>query len=382
MRRKNIVILGSTGSIGINTLDVIKRYPDRFRVLGLSAYNNVTLLENQIKAFKPRYVAVQEKGRAFIKSRCPQGTKILDVTHDLGHLVSLPDVDCVVIAMRGAAALLPFLSAIRAGKTICPANKEAIVIAGDILMTEAKKNKATIIPIDSEQSAIFQCLNGQDRRELRKIHLTASGGALLHVPQAQFKNLSVERILKHPRWKMGQKITVDSATLINKGFEIIEAKHLFNVEVEDIDVVIHPEAIIHSMVEYKDGSILAQLAITDMRLPIQYALTFPERLDTGLKPINFFDLKELNFLKPDFVKFPALKLSIYAGQKGGTLPAVLNAADEEAVEAFLTRRIGFLDIYNIVEQVVLKHTITKRPRLSDILEADRWAREEAKHLTG
>jgi 1-deoxy-D-xylulose-5-phosphate reductoisomerase len=382
MRRKNIVILGSTGSIGINTLDVIRRYSDRFQVLGLSAYNNVSLFDNQIKEFKPRYVAVQDKGYEFIKSRAPKGTQILDVAHDLGDLVSLPQVDCVVIAMRGAAALLPFLSAIRAGKIICPANKEAIVIAGDIIMAEAKKHKATIIPIDSEQSAIFQCLQGQDKKELKKIHLTASGGPLLHVPKAQFKNLTVERILKHPRWKMGQKITVDSATLINKGFEIIEAKHLFNVEVKDIEVVIHPQAIIHSMVEFNDGSILAQLAVTDMRLPIQFALTYPKRFETSLNPLNFFELKELNFLKPDFVKFPALSLAIHAGEEGGTLPAVLNAADEEAVDAFLNKRIGFEDIFKTVERVVLKHTIVKRPRLSEILEADGWARQQAKHITG
>ncbi|VAX35057.1 1-deoxy-D-xylulose 5-phosphate reductoisomerase [hydrothermal vent metagenome] len=247
-------------------------------------------------------------------------------------------------------------------------------------MHTAKKHKARIIPIDSEQSAIFQCLEGQNRKELKKVYLTASGGALLNTPKKQFKTLSVKHILAHPRWKMGQKITVDSAMLMNKGFEILEAKHLFGLDIKDIEVVVHPEAIIHSMVEYKDGSIIAQLGITDMRIPIQYAMTYPERWESGLKPLNFFALKQLTFQRPDVKKFPALSLAIYAGKRGGSLPAVLNAADEEAVEAFLKGKINFFEIYNIVEKVVQKHKIVKILNLKSILAADQWARDEVKGI--
>jgi len=288
MGHKNVVILGSTGSIGINTLKVIERFPDQFKVVGLTAYNNFKLLERQIKWFAPTHVAASSRGIQYLRKNIRiKKTRVLSVTEDLERLVSLKSVDIVVIAMRGSAALQPFLSAVRAGKIIAPANKEALVIAGNFLMSEAKRYKATIIPIDSEQSAIFQCLEGKNRSELKKVHLTASGGALLNVPQSRFAKLSVRDILNHPRWKMGKKITVDSAMLMNKGFEIIEAAALFQLDVDQIEVVIHPEAIIHSMAEFQDGSIIAQLGITDMRLPIQYALTYPERWDSGLKKMNF-----------------------------------------------------------------------------------------------
>ncbi len=380
MEQKKIVVLGSTGSIGINTLKVVERYPKLFKIVGLSAYNNIELIENQVKRFAPKYVAVRRENHDYLRRRIPSRVKILDVDKDLASLVALKEVDCIVIAMRGAAALLPFLSAVRHGKTVCPANKEAIVIAGDILMREAKRFGANIIPIDSEQSAIFQCLEGQDKKGLHKIHLTASGGPLLNVAQNRFSRLKVEDILNHPRWKMGKKITVDSATLMNKGFEVIEAKYLFDVDVDKINVVVHPQAIIHSMVEFKDGSIMAQLAITDMRLPIQYALTYPKRLEVGLNRIDFVELKHLDFQKPDFKKFPALKLAIFAGKKQGTVPAVLNAADEEAVDAFLNKKIRFDEIYPMVERIVLKHKSTHQPSLRQILEADDWARSEARKV--
>jgi len=381
MKRKNVVILGSTGSIGINALKVIERFSNRFKVVGLTAYNNFKLLEKQILKFKPTHVAVSDKGRQYLRKQINgKKTRILNVTEDLEGLVALKAVDVVLIAMRGSAALKPFLSALRAGKMVAPANKEALVVAGDIIMRTAKKYKARIIPIDSEQSAIFQCLEGQNRKDLNKVYLTASGGALLNIPEAKFKNLTVEQILNHPRWKMGQKITVDSALLMNKGFEVIEAKHLFNLDIDDIEVVVHPEAMIHSMVEYKDGSILAQLSITDMRLPIQYALTYPQRWTTGLKSMDFFKLKQLTFQKPNVKKFPSLALAIHAGKMGGTLPSVLNAADEEAVDAFLNRKINFPFIYKSVEKIVQKHKIVKNPDLESILEADHWAREEARKV--
>ena len=276
----------------------------------------------------------------------------------------------------------PFLDAIRCGKTIAPANKEALVVAGHLIMREAKRHNSVIVPVDSEQSAIFQCLDGRKRNELKKVYLTASGGPLHKVFKKRFDEMTVSQILKHPRWKMGKKITVDSATLMNKGLEVIEAQWLFGLNVKNIEVVIHPEAVIHSMVEFIDGSILAQLGITDMRLPIQYALTYPQRYETRLRQIDFSKLRQLTFDKPDFDKFPALALCFYVARKGGTLPCVLNAANEQAVEAFLKHRLKFLDIYNIVERVVTRHKNVQKPKLRDIYEADIWARQHACKLIG
>ncbi len=379
MKKKNVAIFGSTGSIGINTLKVIDRFKDRFNVVALTAYQNHELLLRQARQYAPAYVATADGGIAYLKRHLdPKKIKVFSVDHDLSMIASLPTVDIVVMAMRGSAALPPFLAAARAGKTIAPANKEALVVAGHILMAEAKKYKARIIPIDSEQSAIFQCLEGESRQELKCVHLTASGGALREVPVSKFDRLTVKQILDHPRWKMGAKITVDSATLMNKGFEVIEAQRLFGLKADDIKVLIHPEAIIHSMVEFNDGSVIAQLGVTDMRLPIQYALTYPERLATGLKDLDFCTLKCLNFEKPDLQKFPSLALALHVARQGGTLPCVLSAADEEAVEAFLKGTIKFTRIYKVVEQVVLKHKIVRNPNLKSILEADLWSRAEAR----
>ena len=381
MRRKNVVILGSTGSIGVNTLKVIERFPERFKVLGLTAYNNSRLLAKQVRQFSPKYVAVQDKGRAFLETSVDsRKTRILNVAEDLEVLVAFKSVDIVVIAMRGSAAIRPFLSAVRAGKTVAPANKEALVVAGDLIMREARRHAARVIPIDSEQSAIFQCLQGQDRATLKKVYLTASGGPLLNIPEKDFAKISVEQILAHPRWRMGAKITVDSAMLMNKGFEVIEAMRLFQLNVDDLQVLIHPEAIIHSMVEFQDASVIAQLGVTDMRLPIQYALTYPDRWSSGLKSVNFVQIGSLTFQRPDIKRFPSLSLAIEAGRKGGTVPAVLNAADEEAVEAFLKHKIAFPDIYRVVEKVMRRHIMDKSPDISRILRADQWAREEARRI--
>lgn len=378
---KNVVILGSTGSIGINALNVIERLKGKFKVVGLTAYNNVDLLHKQIKKFFPLYVAAGVSGMGYLRKHLSsKSVQILNVDSQVDDIVSRPEVDIVLIAMRGSGALGPFLSAVRCGKTVVPANKEALVIAGDIIMAEAKKYKAAIIPIDSEQSAIFQCLEGRDTKELKKIYLTASGGPLLNVPKEKFDQLSVQEILRHPRWKMGKKITVDSATLMNKGFEVIEAKRLFGVDVNQINVVIHQEALIHSMVEFRDGSILAQMGVTDMRLPIQYALSYPHRYKSGVASMDFLKLKKLTFAQVDRRKFPALDLCFYAAEKSGTLPAVLNAADEEAVDAFLTGRLSFSGIYKVVEKVVLKHAMIPKPALDQILAADQWAREEAQKI--
>lgn len=381
MKKINIVILGSTGSIGINTLKVIKRYSEMFNVYALSAYNNYKLLEKQIAEFKPKFVATIS-GTAKYLQTCvsAQETKIISVDTDLNSLVSEQDVDVVVIGMRGSAALAPFLAAVKAAKRVAPANKEALVIAGDIIMEAARKHGSTIVPVDSEQSAIFQSLAGHPEKDLKKVYLTASGGTLRDIPIAQFNKVSVEQMLKHPTWQMGKKITIDSAMLMNKGFEIIEAKVLFGLDIKDIDVLIHPQSIIHSMVEYNDGSIIAQLGVTDMRIPIQYALTYPKHMDTGLQQIDFCEIGQLTFEKPDLEKFPSLRLCQEVGKTGGTLPSVLNAADEEAVEAYLNGDIQFTQIYDTVEKIVAKHRVIQKPTLTQILDADHWARIETRKV--
>jgi len=378
VRPKGVVVLGSTGSIGINTLKVMERWPDRFNVVGLSAHTNVVLLEKQIIKFRPKMVAVGPPGVEHLRRRGFEKIVRILSTADVVQMITLSAVDLVVLAIGGAVALDPFLTAVRNGKIVAPANKEALVMAGHILMAEAKKYGATIVPIDSEQSAIFQCLQGRNQAELKRIYLTASGGPLHRVALKQFRNLTVRDILKHPRWKMGKKITVDSATLMNKGLEVMEAKWLFDVAIEKIKVLIHPQAIIHSMVEFCDGSIIAQLGVTDMRLPIQYALTYPERLNSPLPPLDFFKLGTLNFEKPDLKKFPALALAYEVATRGGSFPCVLNAANEEAVAAFLKGQFNFHGIFKIVEKVVRQHKNITRPTLKEIYSTENWAREEAR----
>ncbi|MFH1359882.1 MAG: 1-deoxy-D-xylulose-5-phosphate reductoisomerase [Candidatus Omnitrophota bacterium] len=381
MNVKRVAILGSTGSIGINALKVIDRYPNRFRVVGLTAYNNVRLLEKQIRKYQPFFAAVHPENIGRLKRAVhSQRTKILDAHLEMERITTHPSVDLVILGISGSIALEPFLSAIRCGKTVALANKEAIVMAGDVIMKEAQRHQAAIIPVDSEQSAIFQCLSGNNRKELKKVYLTASGGPLYDRSKKDFDQLSVEKILKHPRWQMGKKITVDSATLMNKGLEIIEAKWLFGLKVEEIDVLIHPQAIIHSMVEYQDGSIMAQMGITDMQLPIQYALTYPNRLPSGLKTVNFDQLGQFTFAKPDIKKFPSLALCYDVAKKERTFPCVLNAANEEAVRAFLERRINFSKIHKIVEKVVCRHKASPKTDLKEILDADAWARQEARKV--
>ncbi len=380
MMPQRLAILGSTGSIGVNALKVVDWNPKRFKVVALSAYNNVLLLKEQIRKYKPTYIAAKFKDLPELKKEFSSlKLKFFDVESEVQYLAGLKEIDTVLLAMRGAGALAPFLEAARAGKRIAPANKEALVIAGDIIIKEVRKHKAEIIPIDSEQSAIFQCLSGQ-KALVKKVHLTASGGALRNIFSKDFSKMTVKDILKHPRWSMGPKITVDSATLMNKGFEFIEAQKLFSLAFDQINIVIHPEAIIHSMVEFDDGSILAQLAVTDMRLPIQYALTYPERFKTGLKPLDLVSLKSLTFEKPDLKKFPALGLALEVASQGGTLPCVLNAADEEAVEAFLKGRIKFTSIFKVVEKVISCHKLIRNPSLYDVYAVDKWARTQTKEI--
>jgi 1-deoxy-D-xylulose-5-phosphate reductoisomerase len=382
MRKKRIALLGSTGSVGINTLDVVARHQDRFEIVLLTAFNNAALLERQIRRFKPGKVALASRHLAQMRSRFGRAVKFFDAEQDIPSLVADKGVDIVVLAMSGSAALDPFLSAVRAGKTVAPANKEALVIAGEIIMKDARKAQAAVIPVDSEQSAVFQALEGHRREDLACVHLTASGGPLLRLPFAQHHALTVAQVLKHPRWSMGAKITVDSAMLMNKGFEVIEAQRLFSLRHDQIRVVVHPEALVHSLVEYVDGSFIAQLSEPDMRLPIQYALTYPERMPAGIKKLDLAAYGALTFEAPDMAKFPALALAFEVSRRGGTLPAVLNAADEVAVGCFLSGKLSFTGIYRLVEKVVLMHKNIKGPSLRDIKEADAWARASAEVLAG
>jgi len=361
---KRIAVLGSTGSIGRNALDVIRRHPDRFRAAALSGYSNVGLLNRQARAFKPALVCSGEDKAA------------------LRRICSDPRVDHVLIAISGSAALDPLLWAIDARKEISLANKEALVMAGPLVMRRAAARGVKIIPIDSEQSAIWQCLRAENRRTVKTIHLTASGGPFRGMSRKELERISLADALKHPRWKMGTKITVDSATLMNKGLEVIEAMHLFGVRPEQIKVLVHPESVIHSMVEFIDGSIMAQLSATDMRIPIQYALSYPDRITGSVAPVAFVKTKALRFEKPDMAAFPCLALALRAAAAGGTMPVILNAANDVAVEAFCGRRIRFVDIPRVIERVMDAHRSLKRPALGDIKEADAWARNRARHTLG
>ncbi len=371
---KSLAILGSTGSIGQQTLEVVRALSHRFQVVALAAGKNIELLTRQINEFKPRFVCCQDK--KISPHLANTEYKLLS----LEEMASHPQVDTVVMATSGKSGLSPTLAAVKAGKNVALANKEPLVMAGEIITSEAKLNDAQILPIDSEHSAIWQCLRGETQPADRII-LTASGGPFRDYSPAQLEKVTPEQALKHPSWQMGQKVTIDSATLMNKGLEIIEAHWLFDIPIADIEVLIHPQSIIHSMVEFIDGSLKAQLSYPDMRLPIQYALTYPERLANPQIPrLDWNNTTELNFEQPDFDTFPCLKLAIEAGRKAGTYPAVLCAADEVAVELFLSQRIKFTDIAVIIEQVLDEHRATTHPALAEIMEADAWAREKVLHF--
>ncbi|HDZ77157.1 MAG TPA: 1-deoxy-D-xylulose-5-phosphate reductoisomerase [Candidatus Omnitrophica bacterium] len=378
--KKQVIILGSTGSIGKNTLDVISRNRSRFSVLGLSANSNTRALFKQIRKFKPRYVAVTNIDKAReLEKKLDSKIKVLKGDKGLARMVAQKS-DIVVMAMGGSSALLPMLKAVEATKCIALANKEALVMAGALIMKKAKQKKVAIIPIDSEQSAIFQCIRSKDRSFISKIYLTASGGPLKDISAAKLKYVTPERAINHPRWKMGKKISIDSATLMNKGLELIEAMWLFNLPADKIDILVHKQSIMHSMVEFIDGSALAQLAIPDMRIPIQYSLTYPERLSSGIQRLDLTRFKNLTFEKPDYKKFPCLRLARNAAKLAGSAPCVLNAANEEAVKAFLDKRINFTDIPKVIGKVLKKHRLVKHPNLAQILEIDSWARGEVKCL--
>ncbi|MDP6042825.1 MAG: 1-deoxy-D-xylulose-5-phosphate reductoisomerase [Dehalococcoidales bacterium] len=372
---KRLAILGSTGSIGQQTLDIVRALPDRFRVIGLAAGKNIALLAEQINEVRPEFVNYASGNREYREIPA-------ELASSACQFISLEDmachvqVDVVVIATSGKIGLAPTLSAVKAGKNVALANKESLVMAGEIITKEAALSGARVLPVDSEHSAIWQCLDGEKQKASRII-LTASGGPFFRFSPAQLAEVTVEQALKHPSWRMGRKVTIDSATLMNKGLEVIEAHWLFHMPVDSVSVLVHPQSIIHSMVEFVDGSIKAQLSYPDMRLPIQYALSYPERWPNPRLPrVDWNKINRLTFQPPDFTAFPCLGLALEAGGKGGTCPAVLCAADEVAVELFLSRHIGFADIAEFVGQVLAQHRAIANPTLAEILAADVWAREK------
>ncbi|MCD4777478.1 MAG: 1-deoxy-D-xylulose-5-phosphate reductoisomerase [Desulfobacterales bacterium] len=374
---KNLSILGSTGSIGRNTLKIVEMFRDRFEVKALAAANNVELLAKQIETFHPEIAVVFDENRALeLKNILPAGTGVEILYGKDGYraAATYDSVEMVVTAMVGAAGLMPTLAAIEAGKNIALANKETLVMAGEIVVKKAAEKNISILPIDSEHSAVFQCIAGHRREDMDKILLTASGGPFLSKPANEFDSIKPEEALNHPTWQMGKKISIDSATLMNKGLEVIEAKHLFGVSHDMIKVVIHPQSVIHSMVAYRDGAVIAQLGIPDMKGAIAYAISYPERLALKQPIPDFVNIGALTFQQPDLTKFPCLALAFKACGIGGTMPAVLNASNEVAVKAFLDKRISFTNIPELIKNTIEKHSSVKDPALSDILEADKWAR--------
>lgn len=381
MEMKNVVLLGSTGSIGTSTVKVAEDLPDQIRLIALAAGNNTKLLLEQTRKHKPSAVSICDASKTKeLQTALGDSTQIYSGDDGLIKLATLPEADIVLIAIVGTAGLKPALAAIRAGKDIAVASKEILVMAGETVMSEARKHGVKVLAVDSEHSAIFQCLDGKPGSSVRKLWLTASGGPFRDKklwPKDKFAEITVERALKHPSWVMGRKITIDSATLFNKGLEMIEARWLFDIEMARVDVVVHPQSVVHSMVEFVDGSLLAQLSTPDMCLPIQYALTYPGRVASDRVQTNFAKLGKLEFEEPDTDRFPAIVLARRAGDVGGTLPAVLNAANEIAVEAFVNRKINFPQITETVRRTMDAHKVVSHPTLEQILEADAWARKTA-----
>ena len=376
---KNVVLLGSTGSIGTSTAKVAEDLPDRIRLVGLAAGNNADRLFQQIRKFEPEAVSLADPHRAAeLREMLGTRPRVYAGAEGLIRLATLPSADLVLIAIVGTAGLHPALAAIHAGKDIAIASKEILVMAGEIVMAEAAKYGTRVLAVDSEHSAIFQCLDGRPAASVRRIWLTASGGPFRQLPKSQFASITVEQALKHPSWVMGPKITIDSATLFNKGLEMIEARWLFNIEIDRVNVVVHPQSVVHSMVEFIDGSFLAQLSAPDMCLPIQYALTYPDRVASDRVQTNLAQIAQLTFEELDPDRFPAVNLAREAGRTGGTLPAVLNAANEVAVSAFCAGRMPFTGITETVARVMAAHQTVCHPTLEDVLQADAWARETAR----
>ena len=381
---KRISILGSTGSIGSSTLEVVSLFPDRFKVVGLTAGENIDKIESQVRRFKPSIVSLaSEKASQELRTRCADlNVEVLSGMEGLIRISTISEADIIVSAIAGSAGLIPTFAAVKAGKTIALANKETMVMAGEIITQEANERGAELLPIDSEHSAIFQVMRGEKWEEVHKIILTASGGPFLKTSSEEKRKATVKDALRHPNWNMGTKITIDSATLMNKGLEVIEARWLFDVSINQIEVLIHPQSIIHSMVEFRDGSVMAQMGVPDMRIPIAYALSNTERLDLIMPRLDLAKIGMLTFEKPDLKRFPCLSYAYDAVREGGTMPAVLNSSNEVAVRAFLQKRIGFLDIEVVVRETIERHKGSHTKTIEDVLMADNWAREEAEKVVG
>ncbi len=378
---KRVVLLGSTGSIGTSTLKVAEDLPERVRLIGLAAGGNAELLIAQALRHRPQVVCIHDAAKTpAVRAALPTEIRVLSGPEGLLELATLADADIVLIAIVGTGGLQPAMAAIRARKDIAVASKEILVMAGEMVMEEAARQGVRVLAVDSEHSAIFQCLDGKPTDSVRNLWLTASGGPFRCTPAAEFAGITLERALKHPSWVMGRKITIDSATLFNKGLEMIEARWLFGIGMDRVQVIVHPQSVVHSMVEFVDGSILAQLSSPDMCLPIQYALTYPDRAACGRVQTNFAKIGSLTFEEPDLERFPALGLARLAGDRGGTLPAVLNAANEIAVDAFCERRLSFTGITRVVAEAMDRHRHLAHPGFEQILAADAWARETARAL--
>jgi 1-deoxy-D-xylulose-5-phosphate reductoisomerase len=378
---KNIAILGSTGSIGHSTLSIVETYPERFQIAALAAGSNIEMAFEQARRWHPKLLSVaREEDAAELSSRLHHAGLDIEVLHGTAGTIAVatrPEVDFVVSAIVGVAGLAATYAAVKAGKAVGLANKESLVVAGEIIIAEARRNNVPLLPIDSEHNAVHQCMRGGTLAEVDRVWLTASGGPFLHTPSHEMESITVEQALNHPTWKMGRRITIDSATLMNKGFEVIEACRLFNLPASQVDVIVHPQSTIHSMVEYRDGSILAQLSVTDMRLPILYALTYPERVDSPLK-FSVSDLRKLDFYPPDLQKFPCLRLAYEAAEAGGSRTIALNAADEVAVAAFLEGDIPFVGIAKVIKDTLDETTLSHPESIEEVLTVDAGARSVAR----
>jgi 1-deoxy-D-xylulose-5-phosphate reductoisomerase len=381
---KKISILGSTGSIGVSTLEIVAAHPDRFKVVALSAGSNLELLRKQIEKYSPQLVAVitAESARELRTMLTGKKPEIMHGVPGMIAVATADEAEMVVAAIVGAAGLVPTAAAVRAGKDLALANKETLVTAGHLIMGMVKEKGVRLYPVDSEHSAVFQSLQGHRREDVRRIILTASGGPFINYPLEKLAKVSIADALNHPNWSMGRKITIDSATMMNKGLEVIEARWLFDMPVENISVNIHPQSIIHSMVEYVDGCVMAQLGVPDMKAPIAYALSYPERVTTGVRPLDLTALSGLTFLNPDHTRFPALRLAYQALGAGESMPTVLNAANEVAVEAFLDGRIKFTDIPAVIEKAMDAHEAHPLTSIEEVLLVDRWGREKCRELLG
>ncbi len=377
---KKISILGSTGSIGTQTLDVVKQHSGKFQVLGLAAFNETEKMLEQIKEFKPEKVCLFEEKAAQELKKKAKGVEVVSGMQGLKEIATIENIEQVIVSVVGAIGIEPTLEAIKKGKNIALANKETLVSAGEPIIKEVKKKGITLMPIDSEHSAIFQCLNGEEREKVSKVIITCSGGPFRGKKLEDFYNSTPEQALGHPTWSMGAKITIDSSTLMNKGLEVLEAKWLYDLNLEEIEIVVHPQSLIHSMVEFVDGSIMAQIGTHDMRTPIQYALTYPNRLSNEFPRLNFFENNNFTFEKPDFENFPCLKYAFEAGKKGGTLASAMNATNEIAVFSFLDKKIKYGEIPEIIRKVMEEHKNKMNPSVEDALNADKKARDKAREI--